>query len=754
MPSSSFAFAKPPAEKVKQLQRALLAAGAKDSRSRPPAVDGTLGPRTVEAVNYWNVLAKGTTAPAITREMIAANLDDLTAAIVRSNVPAAIKRPPAPAAATAAAPHTAADRTMPLVIRGQFDCRSGVCTPASREAADKARALQKALNQLPPTIRGAMIPVTGNIGSVTAAAYQRAMESAYRRQSLTPPVPLSQRNEVWIAQNLDMALVDVIAEVGAAFVPPQVPVPTVQPGATGAEPPAFQILPTGAATGNRPWKCMALSLQVQLNRLNQRLRPDGTIGINTQASVNKVLGQKWSIREIARELPAVVALVQKTADAKGAPPAPSDTAALAAAKCSLETSSPAADARIFGPAAVAAPTPPPTPAPTAPTDQPLPVPPSDKVKSLQGVLNQFPPQIIALYPNGRPLSVTGILNENDVGAVRAVVRTNYAQQGLSSGETDAAVANVTLSAINSGLDTVLAAVQRALTLAQQVYGAVMAAPASSAQPILAPPVAAAPSAPANVGQSKGGLLYQTTPAGIVGYGSNAAAFTSLVIALQVALMRIGQSPQPETLSGWYLGAPTKGKKRARPGRTSAGVDPSTSGGVLLQTGVIDPPTVAAFNERVVPKLDTPQVVTAVVLAADIENAVKLAQSVAAKAPDAPQITTAVPAAMQPDAAPLPPASAEQIAAQAVARGLPFEEAQAIVTAAKSPEEAQSMVDNAIKSAPVPDVITEDVVVKPAKGDSGNTKAAIGVGIGAAFTLGVVLIAKGVKGHRAERRARA
>lgn len=791
--ASPFAFQQAPVLTVRRLQRALRAAGVKDNRSLPPPVTGQLDEATVAAVNQWNALTRGTTAQVLTRETILLNLDTILARLEAGHQ-AVARRSVQPTAARAATVAAGKGRAVALRV-GNYDCKGDLCTPVDALAKEKAVAFQRALNQVALAAHRKLLPLTGNLGPQTAAAYQVAVRAASAQKNINPPLDLASRDGPWLASHLDLALADVVGSVAQTSQPTRTPVLQVAPEVAPPTQPAFQLHQTahgGAATGNAAFKCVAMAVQVQLNRFGQRLRIDGTIGPNTLASLKRVLGgDHWTLQSVAREVAAFARQVSDLADAKGYPPPPADAYALARVTCALESSSPLTDARYFGAAPVARPTPAPPSAPTPPAAQPRAIPPSPKVESLQKLLNAFPAQVVSRYAGARAVEVTGVLDESDIAAIRAVTMLNLQQQGQVASE--AQIAGINLFLVGTKLDEVTEAMQRALVFEQQFYGA----PSPATPGAMTLPAAPAPPPPPPYQTTPDGLTYQTIPQGLVGAGPQGAAFTQRVIALQQQLARIVAAAQAPagSLSGflgtmaqpWYrwmdgaLGAGPRRRAarrvrsaRAAPAPSSSPAPPSpqdapvlTPGVMLSPSGVLDAGTVSAFNIYVVPRLQSPTPQTAESLAHNLDNAVALAQSVAtateaqqraivpspspppgpAFSPPPPSVPEFAPAPSGPAFSPppsAPPAApsawtpdiVQQVTDQAEAQGLAPEEARAVVATAqqqgKSPAAAQAMVDAAVRSLPPP----PEAAAAPPPAAKFPVGVAIGVGAATLAAVGV------------------
>lgn len=541
--AAAFKFQAAPPAQVKQLQTALRASGAKDARGRLPAVTGKLDDSTVEATQTWNALVMGTNSPLLNRTMILANLTGIINQIATHNVPHETQAA-RPQASMPSASVVSTIKPLPANV-GPFACMAGTCRPINEEAKQRAIALQWAINRLPAKARGgAPLTQSGIIDAATLRAYRNAVTASAARNHTTPAPRAADLTTEWIASNLGVAINAITRDLAAVTQPAQVPTPKSPPG-TPANVPVFQIQHSGAATGNAIFRCAAMALQVQLNRLGQRLVVDGTIGENTRKSLEALEKKPWTIREIAESVMDLAKNISALADNHGAPAPPASVFAMAKAKCALETGSPLVDARYFaaGPVSVPTAAPPPT---RTPTDmQPLPVPPSPKVRQLQGLLNTFPAEIVALYPGGKPVAVTGILNDNDVGAMRAVLYANQQQKGGDgSGVATSAIAALTVFSVNQKLDDAIFAIRTSLTLAQQVYGPeTVSVPATMPQQsVLAPGgVPEIQTTPSTIETSNTGLMYQITPNGIVGVGPNAGAFTGKVRELQQQIARLIQA---------------------------------------------------------------------------------------------------------------------------------------------------------------------------------------------------------------------
>lgn len=868
--------------KVKLLQQALRRAGGKDDRGLLPVVDGKIGPSTTQAVNYIRLANPGGGMPPVdavtlNQKQVLAYIEPITAWIVKNAVPS-INVVPKPITKTNPTP-TILQQKQAATGAGDFSCVGQVCRPNDTASRNKAVSLQRLLNQFPPSVikrfpKGQRIGVDGVIGSDSQAAVRAVIVAQGERQNLhVDAAILASKTPQYIATHLDEAIGFVTKELAEQLKPvaPRAPVIALPPDHPAANSLVFHILTSGPGTGNavgdEKFRCMAMAMQAQLNRLGQKLGVDGVIGKNTLASVAKVLKVRLSdlaIRDVARDLEQYVVRVREAADRAGAPAPPRATMKAALDKCKIEKTQPVVDGRYFAGTLLPIATLAPPSTPTKPTEQPLPVAPSPKVQQLQTILNTFPSQVIAGFSSGVPLTVTGLVDEPTAAAVRSVLRAAASRQGLLP---PASIAQATPTFIAANLDRTITGMQTELPLAQAFYAKATAAPAGipvaptvataevdtakvqqlqallnrfppqvisrfpGGQPIsvngtidddtvaavrstyvyidamrrslpgagqvatpewigdgldahiqeLAAalpevqafvagqtvPVAKAP-ASATSGVSAGGLQFQVTTAGIVGGGSTPQAFTSKVAELQSHLLRL-LAPGVPGLSGIMLGVARRTTRGARtrsaphrrgtPAAAPAAATPVVPIGTLAQTGVIDTATVTAFNAAIVPKLTSPTPWTAMDIAKSIENATDVAKTVAdrqeaARAAQASvEAAAAVPGGEEevtpstgtPVAQPtIMPGAGGYMQQQAVAAGLPPEEAQAVVAAAQeagmSPEQTAQMLSTAAQTR-------AQAAEPPSEGFPLWAKVTIGV-VG-----GLALVGTGVAVYRSGRSSR-
>lgn len=367
--------------RVARLQKALRAAGIRDDRGKLVAADGIFGKHTLAAVNNWRASQR---VPAMTARQVIDSLDDLTEAIARFSVPAA-QRTLRPEAARSAQPASIRQPSEGTRV-GEFVCAQGNCRPATQDAMVKARQLQTLLNQMPPHVvaaypRGKPLRVDGIIGAATVTAMRAVIGAAEGRKK----AEAAQRGEAPPSDAVSQATVtpeSIASSIGPYIERTSAELLLQRQLAAGqvASKSVWKVTSRGNVVGNNRFRCLAMGLQVQLNRFGQRLAVEGVIGPNTTTSVERVLGGKWTPSTIAANLEALAFQVKRLADEKGLPPPSPGAGGAAFAKCATEVTQPSTDARVIAispqgqQAVTREPTtaPPPTPTPTE--QQPLPPP--------------------------------------------------------------------------------------------------------------------------------------------------------------------------------------------------------------------------------------------------------------------------------------------------------------------------------------------------------------------------------------------
>lgn len=370
-----------------RLQRALRAVKQKVT------VDGKLGPQTLTAVRNWQV-ARGRISEVenTTYETIAvfydALMERLTATASPASMPTAsrsarptaeVKRPPS--VETKAREVVLPKGAAPV---GDFSCKAGVCTAMSDQAAKTAIALQSMLLAFPPAVVRAFpakFRVDGKLGPHTVQAVVAVLRAAAKREGRAIDekelATLREAGAEGVAKNIDQILSRVTAEQKLQAL-------AAAQGEQGGPGLTFKILKNGTAAGNEAFRCYSMALQVQLNRMGQRLGVDGVVGRNTVLSVNAVFGaaaqaqgKPWravDVRGIAEGLQTFISTAKTIADKAGAPAPDPRTMRAAIAKCRLETKQPVVDSRLFRGEPVVTPTAPPPPAPAPTVAQPVPRP--------------------------------------------------------------------------------------------------------------------------------------------------------------------------------------------------------------------------------------------------------------------------------------------------------------------------------------------------------------------------------------------
>jgi lysozyme family protein len=362
------------------LQRALTRAG------HPTPADGKLGPKTLTAVRNWQA-ARGRISEVenTTYDTISVFYKSLMTELTRGDAQAATgAQKPTPTGATkpvATANTQARQVVLPKGYApvGDYGCKAGVCKPMSDQAAKTAVALQQLLLSFPPGVTRyypAGFKVDGIIGAHTTDALKQVLRAAARRKGVSVDEKLMKEiTAANVVGNIDSYVSSLTSER-------QLQVAVAAQGATAGPGLVYKMSPKGTATGNEAFRCYGMALQVQLNRMNQRIALDGVIGQNTAASVNAVfgdaarkLGKPWvplTVQGIANELQDMIKTAKSIADRSGAPAPDPRTMRMAVAKCKLESKQPVVDARLFQGEPVTTPTAPPSPVPAPPGTQPVP----------------------------------------------------------------------------------------------------------------------------------------------------------------------------------------------------------------------------------------------------------------------------------------------------------------------------------------------------------------------------------------------